>query len=140
MADDYLGPHLAFDRGIERVTYARREDTHSLPQRQEGPPSELGGRPSLEALLAQPTLDEFLENAIRPALENRNLLVPSRFHAALERVYAGLASQVDGETGETDVPLSPENKRILQRAVRLLSSERELRGLVQMYRSVLYQG
>lgn len=140
MAADYLGPHLAFDRGIDRVTYARQGETHSLPQRQEGSPSELGGRPQLETLLAQPTLDEILEDAVRPRLENRDLLVPSRFQSMLDRVHAALSEEADGDPGDTGAPMLPEKKRVLQRAVRLLNSERDLRGLVQMYRSVLYQG
>jgi len=140
MADDHLGPHLAFDRGIDRVTYARQGETQSLPQRQEGPPSELGGRPRLEILLAQPTLDETLEDAIRPRLENRDLLVPSRFQSVLDRVHAMLSEDIDDDPGGTGVSMPPEKKRTLQRAVRLLNSERDLRGMVQMYRSVLYQG
>lgn len=139
MADDYLGPHLAFDRGIDSVTYARRGETQSLPQRQEGPPSELGGRPQLEALLGQPTLDGLLEEAIRPRLENRDLLVPSRFQAELDRAHAALSREVE-EQGGAHASMALEKTRILQRAVRLLNSERDLRGLVQMYRSVLYQG
>ncbi|WP_423455457.1 hypothetical protein [Ottowia sp. VDI28] len=139
MADNHLGPHLAFDRGIDRVTYARRGETHHLPLRQEGPPSELGGRPQLEMLLAQPTLDEFLEDAIRPKLENRDLLVPSRFQSVLDSLYAALSEQID-ENQKSPQSMPPERKRVLQRVVRLLRRERDLRGLVQMYRSVLYQG
>ncbi len=137
MADDYLGPHLAFDRGIDRVTYARRDDTQSLPRRQEGPPSELGGRPQLETLLAQPTLEGLLEELIRPQLVCRDLLVPGRFQTELERAQSTLAEMAKNEEG---AHASPEKKRILQRAAKLLASERDLRSLVQMYRSVLYQG
>lgn len=140
MADDYLGPNLAFDRGIDRVTYARRGETQTLPQRQEEAPSEFRGRPQLEALFAQPTFDDALEAAIRPQLVNRDLLVPSRFHSALERTLARLSSEIDDEEGVTDGEMPVEKKRVLQRAVRLLNAERDLRGLVQMYRSVLYQG
>lgn len=140
MADNHLGPHIAFDRGIDLVTYVRSGETQGLPQRREEAPSELGGRPQLEGLLAQPSLEDFLEEAIRPRLENRDLLVPSRFQVALESVHAALTAKTQDEPSGTEEPMSPEEKRVLQRAVRLLGTERDMRGLVQMYRSVLYQG
>ena len=140
MADNYLGPNLAFDRGIDRVTYARRGDAHSLPRRQEEAPSEFRGRPQLEELFAQPTFDDALEAAIRPQLVNRDLLVPSRFQAVLDRTLERLSGEVGDEVGATDGEMTTDKKRVLQRAVRLLNAERDLRGLVQMYRSVLYQG
>ncbi|WP_028605269.1 hypothetical protein [Ottowia thiooxydans] len=140
MAENHVGSHIAFDRGIDQVTYARLGESQSLPQRREEAPSELGGRPQLESLLAQPTLDGMLEEAIRPRLENRDLLVPSRFQAALDSVHAAISEKAENNPAGTDQFGSPEERRVLQRAVRLLSNERDLRGLVQMYRSVLYQG
>ncbi|MET4580348.1 hypothetical protein [Ottowia thiooxydans] len=140
MADNHVGPHIAFDRGIDLVTFVRSGETQGLPQRREEAPSELGGRPQLESLLAQPTLEDFLEEAIRPRLENRDLLVPSRFQTALDGVHAALSAKCQDEPNRSDETLSPEDKRVMQRAVRLLGTERDMRGLVQMYRSVLYQG
>lgn len=140
MADDYLDRRLAFDRGIDSVTHLRPDDIRGLPLRQEGPPSELGGRPQLEALIDQPTLDQVLEDALRPQLENRELMVPSRFQSVLEGLHTALSRKLEEETSGEGTSLEPEDRRILQRAVRLLKSEQDLRSLVQMYRSVLYQG
>ncbi len=140
MAENYLGSHLAFDRGIDLVTYVRRVDVENLPQRQEGAPSELGGRPQLEALLDQPSLDQFLEDSLRPQLENRELMVPSRFQSVLESLHTALSASLEEESGDKGESLQAEDKRVLQRAVRLLKSEQDLRNLVHMYRSVLYQG
>ncbi len=140
MATDHLGPHLAFDKGIDRITYARQGETQSLPRRQEAAPSDLGTRPQLDALLAQPTLEDFLEKAIRPQLRNPELMVPSRFQSVLDSVHSRLAESLKGAEGRDKTPWSADEQRVLQRAVRLLSSERDLRDMVQMYRSVLYQG
>lgn len=140
MSDNYLGSHLAFDRGIDLVTYIRHENGEKLPLRQEGAPSELGGRPQLEALLDQPTLDQFLEDSLRPQLENRELMVPSRFQSVLESLHTALSARLEEESGDKSESLQAEDKRVVQRAVRLLKSEQDLRSLVHMYRSVLYQG
>lgn len=140
MAENYLGSHLAFDRGIDQVTYVRHVDVENLPLRQEGAPSELGGRPQLEALLDQPSLDQFLEDSLRPQLENRELMVPSRFQSVLDSLHTALSASLQEESGDKGESLQAEEKRVLQRAVRLLKSEQDLRNLVHMYRSVLYQG
>lgn len=140
MSSNQIGPYIAFDRGIDQVVHVRQGDTQGLPQRQEGAPSELGGRPRLETLLGRPTMDSVLEEAIRPRLEYRDLMVPSRFQAVLDSVCSKLSKSLEDEEKEGDPSLPPEKKRALQRAGRLLNSERELRGLLQMYRSVLYQG
>ena len=139
MSDFSLGPSLAFDRGIDRVTYARREDTPSLPQREESAPSDVGGRPQVESLLALPTLDDALEDGIRPQLEHRELMTPGHFRQGLDSVLRTLRDtaqrlQSPGDGKDT------EQLRVLNRATRLLSEECQLRDLVQMYRSVLYQG
>ena len=46
MSDLKLGPSLAFDRGIDRITYARQGDTPSLPQRQDSAPRSMRCWPS----------------------------------------------------------------------------------------------
>ncbi|MBH1965479.1 MAG: hypothetical protein I8H77_14135 [Comamonadaceae bacterium] len=141
MAENHLGPHITFDRGIDQVTYVRSGETQSLPMRREEAPSELGGRPQLDSLLALPTLDDGLEEAIRPQLADRELMVPSRFHAVLDSLHTALSQRIDGNAGgAADEFMSPEKKRDLKRALTVLGGAQDLRGLVQMYRSVLYQG
>ena len=46
------------------------------------------------------------------------------------------AARLQGAAGEQDA----DQLRVLNRATRLLNEECQLRDLVQMYRSVLYQG
>lgn len=139
MSDFALGHSLSFDRGIDRVTYARREDMPSLPQRQESAPSDAAGRPQVDALLAMPTLDDALEGSIRPELEHRELMTPTHFRQGLDGIQLTLraaAQQLQGSDNKQDT----EQLRVLNRATRLLNEECQLRDLVQMYRSVLYQG
>ncbi|MDH5857320.1 hypothetical protein E8K88_14540 [Lampropedia aestuarii] len=137
MSDIKLGPGLAFDRGIDQITFARKGDTQTLPRREEGMPADLAMRPEVEALLGQPSLDSDLEAALSPHLQHRELLSPQHFRQGLESVQQHLrqaASQLEKEPAQTDA------LRAVNRASRLLNEECSLRDLVQMYRSVLYQG
>jgi type III secretion protein X len=148
MSDMKLGG-LAFDRGIDRVTYARQDTATMLPERGEAAPPDVGSRPQLDALLSRPSLDDGLEEAIRPQLENRDLLAPARFRQALDGALAQLretaermqpAAQAAGNNTDTGTDTGTEQLRLVNRAARLLNEECGLRDLLQMYRSVLYQG
>lgn len=134
MSNISLG-HLAFDRGIDRITYARQDVLTQLPEREDAPPPDLGARPQVDALLSLPTLDDALDAAVRPQLENRDLLLAARFGQVLQ---GALQQLVDAAERTQDT--SSDEARTLNRAVRLLKEETGLRDLVQMYRSALYQG
>ncbi|OZI33092.1 hypothetical protein CEG14_19780 [Bordetella genomosp. 1] len=127
---------LALDRGIESISYARRDDTGAhLPDRQNLAPSDDGMRPQLESLLDKPGIDRTLDQALRPALSNRDLLMPARFGQALNDALASLSEAADQAAAQGD-----ETARTLNRAVRLLREETGLRDLVAMYRNALHQG
>ncbi|GAB2734976.1 hypothetical protein GCM10027019_13010 [Melaminivora jejuensis] len=139
--------HLAFERGIERITHARQDSQLELPAREQAPPPDAGTQPQLEALLALPTLDDTLDAALRPQLANRQLLVPTHFRQALDDALQGLsqAAQAAADATNADVTNADgasgsDTARVLNRAVRLLKEESALRELLQMYRSALYQG
>ena len=68
--------HLAFDRGIDRVTYTRQQEATQLPEREEALPPDLGGRAQLDALLSRPTLDDALDAAVRQQLQDLGDLQP----------------------------------------------------------------
>jgi type III secretion protein X len=138
MSNVSLG-HLAFDRGIDSITYARQEGLQALPEREEAPPPDLGARPQVETLLSLLTLDDALESAIRPQLENRDLMVPARFRQALDDSLARLTEAAE-QTQPAGGDSAGDGARVLNRAVRLLKEECGLRDLLQMYRSALYQG
>lgn len=123
---------LAFDRGIDSISYAGRETAgQQLPERHDLAPSSEGVRAQLSQLLDKPNTDRFLNESLKPTVGNRDLLMPGRFSQAMGEALDGLSSAA--EQGGDDA-------RVLNRAVRLLKEEAGLRDLVAMYRSALYQG
>ncbi len=135
MSDFRIGAGPFFERGIDSITFKGGEAAQGLPDQQELTPSDHVHRPQLDQLLALPNMASFLEDAIRPALEDRDLLMPGKFRQAMERAMV-LIQQSAQELQQND----PEAAKMLNRAGRLLNDEVGLRDLLQMYRSVLYQG
>ncbi|MBS7777603.1 hypothetical protein [Acidovorax sp. CCYZU-2555] len=125
--------NLIFDRGIDTITYARQEAASTMPERGDAPPPDIGTRAQLDLLLQTSSMDSRLDQALRPELKHRDLLLPGRFNEALGNALTQLRDAAQG--GE-----ATDQSRVLNRAVRLLSEESNLRDLVQMYRSALYQG
>ncbi|WP_144630573.1 hypothetical protein [Bordetella genomosp. 13] len=127
---------LAFDRGIDDIVYAGKDTgTRQLPDRQDLPPSADGVRAQLSQLLDKPNTDRFLDEALKPAIGNRELLSPGRFSQALAQAQQALADAAERAQQNGD-----DAGKVLNRAVRLLKEEAGLRELIAMYRSVLYQG
>jgi type III secretion protein X len=124
---------MSFDHGIDDIVYARKDDqaAQGLPDRRNLTPSDDGVRTQLTQLLEKPNTGSFLEEALRPSIENRDLLLPSHFADALGETLTALSNAADAGVGDS---------RTLNRAVRLLKEETSLRDLVAMYRSALYQG
>ena len=129
MPDLRLDSPLAFDRGIDRVVHERTPD--ALPEGLNIAPSEMPQPAELDRLLALPNLDDYLQRALYPQLDNKDLLQPARFRQALEGAREALRQAAEDD---------PENAKTLNRAARLLSEEADLRDLLQMYRSMLLQG
>ncbi|MBJ7263405.1 MAG: hypothetical protein JHC61_06565 [Burkholderiaceae bacterium] len=124
---------MSFDHGIDDIVFARKHDqaAQSLPERRNLTPSDDNVRAQLSQLLEKPNTTRFLEEALRPEIADRDLLMPSQFAEALKEALKELAAQADSGTSDS---------RVLNRAVRLLKEETNLRELVAMYRSALYQG
>lgn len=133
MPDIGLNRLMSFDHGIDAIVYARKDEqaTQGLPERRNLTPTDDPVRTQLTQLLEKPNIGSFLEGALRPDIGNRDLLMPSQFAEALREALKALAGLA--ETGGGD-------SRVLNRAVRLLKEETNLRDLVAMYRSALYQG
>ncbi len=123
-----------FDRGIDSITYAQSNAASTLPERGDASPPDVGVRAQIDQLLQKPSMDSRLDTALRPELTNRDLLLPGRFQEALSGALTRLRQAAH------DGPEASDQSRVLNRAVRLLSEESNLRELVQMYRSALYQG
>ena len=123
----------SFDHGIDTIVYARKNEQTApgLPERRNLTPTEDPVRAQLTQLLEKPNTGRFLEDALRPDIGNRDLLMPSEFAEALREALKSLAGLAESGGGDS---------RVLNRAVRLLKEETNLRDLVAMYRSALYQG
>lgn len=127
---------LTFDRGIEEIVYAGKDSgANQLPDRQALPPSADGMKAQLSQLLDKPNTDRFLDEVLKPAIGNRDLLIPAKFSQALSEALQSLSSAAEQAQQGGD-----EAGKSLNRAVRLLKEETGLRELVAMYRSALYQG
>ncbi len=123
---------MSFDRGIDNVVHRRSEtETQGLPERRNLTPSGDPVRTQLTQLLEQPNIGHILEEALRPEVDNRDLLLPSAFRTALQQVQKDLTALAHQGKGDG---------RILDQAIRVLNDETRLRDLVAMNRSLLYQG
>lgn len=135
MSDLRIGAGVYFERGIDSITFKSAELAQGLPDPRELTPTDNTQRPQLESLLSQPSTDSFLEESIRPALDDRDLLLPVKFRQAMDSALGTLREEAQARQAD-----NPESARQLNRAVRLLNEEVGLRDLLQMYRSALYQG
>ena len=124
---------FSFDRGIDSIIYKTQVDA-PLPEVSQLTPSDTISLPELEKLLALPTLGDFLAEALKPDIENKDLLTPQGFQRALEDALPALRQLA--EEGK----LGTETVSLINKAARILSEEANLRDLLNMYRSVLYQG
>ncbi|MEO5671743.1 MAG: hypothetical protein ABIR26_13700 [Ramlibacter sp.] len=135
MPDFPIGSGPFFDRGIDSITFKGLDVAQGMPGQHELAPAEQGQRPQLERLLSAFNLESFLDDAIRPAIEDRDVLMPHKFRRALD----GALEAIRGKGRELSAS-DPQAAKVLERAGRVLEEEVSLRDLLQMFRSVLYQG
>ena len=91
---------LAFDRGIDGISYASRDaGGQHLPERQELAPPADGVRAQLAQLLDKPTAARYLDDSLRPPLANRDLLMPAKFQQALQSALDGLGAAAEQHSG-----------------------------------------
>jgi type III secretion protein X len=124
-----------FDRGIEDITFKGADAAPDLPDRQGILAPAIAQRRMLDELLAPRNLESFLDEAVRPELPDRDILVPVNFAEAVDEALATLTSAAQ-ERQAAD----PQAARGLQRAARVLTEEVGMRELLRMYRSALLQG
>lgn len=135
MSDFRIGTGPFFERGIDSVTFKGGEALQGLPDQRELTPADHAQRPQLEALLTQANTDSFLEESIRPELNDRDLLLPGKFRQTMDGALGTLRNAVQEQQAKNS-----DSAKELNRAVRLLNDEVGLRDLLNMYRSALYQG
>src|SRR2546423_9333372 len=135
MSDFRIGSGPFFDKGIDKITFKGQESAQGLPDQRDLTPAEQALRPQLEQLLHMPNMENFLEDAIRPEFDDRDLLAPGKFRQAMDQALGTLRN-----AGEQRQSADPDSAKVLNRAGRLLNEEVGLRDLLQVYRSVLFQG
>ncbi|CAK0749577.1 type III secretion protein X [Gammaproteobacteria bacterium] len=119
---------LGFEVGIERVSWAEARDLAPLPERGPLTPSEVGLDSRIEALFRRPDRDERLLNALKPALEDRAVLLPDRYAV----LFAESQTLLEAAARE-----QPQAAEALTAAARLLQNEQLLRDLLAHYRGLL---
>ena len=90
---------FAFDRGLDGISYAGREAAgQHLPERQELAPPTDGVKAQLAQLLDTPNTGRYLDQQLRPAIANRDLLLPGKFAQTLQATLDSLAAAAGGAT------------------------------------------
>lgn len=122
----------SLDLGLESITRNSRPEV-PLPDAAHMPPAEQLNRPEIDRLLHQPNLQDFLASQLRPEIADRQLLTPQRFEKTLRQAAQSLRDLSSTDAGRTPSPA-------VSKAARALSEEANLRELLNMYRSTLFQG
>jgi type III secretion protein X len=136
MADFYkISGKTFFDRGIDDIVFQAENPNQSLPDQQTLMPAERFEEQFLNRLFNQAGIDTLLDEQARPDLQDRDILQPNQFRSGLEQ-----AGQILGERAAALREQDPESAKILNRAVRLLSENRQLDELFKMYRNALFEG
>ena len=133
-----FGDGLFFKCGINSITRKKLLNSkESTPDNFDLSPSEQGLRPQLEQLLHQSDGNSFLEEKLTPDLDDRELLLPGKFQKALDDSLEEMEKIVKEMHLHNS---SDANVKVLNRAVRVLREDIELRDLLRMYRAALLQG
>lgn len=134
MADARIGSVPFFDRGIERVVDAPVPvEVPWLPDEPGLVPSAQGQPNAVDELFAHENLESLLDRWVRPQIQPE-LLTPTRFRVAIAAAAAEFA-----HAAEIRRFANPRVGKLLDRAGRLLQEEKDLRELLQMFRSALLQ-
>ncbi len=90
-------------------------------------------RPELDRLLRRPNLPDYLAEQLQPEITDRQLLTPLGFERALRTAGQQLRAAAARRETQQIAPL-------LGKAARAIAEESNLRELLSMYRSTLFQG
>jgi type III secretion protein X len=132
MPINYGFEHYSLDRGLESISRSSRPEV-PLPDAAHLPPAEALNRPELDRVLYQSNLQDFVAGELLPQIQDRQLLTPLRFEQTLKQ-----AGQTLSELSSRDETRA--SSAALGKAARALVEEANLRELLNMYRSTLFQG
>lgn len=123
-----------FDRGLDGVTQQSTPPSR-LPDGRATPAPDIRQQAALERLLAAQDLGSLVEAAIRPRIDDPELLLPGRFAEALRMAQLSLKRSLAGRTQEGN-----RRQRRLRRALGVLEEQEDLQALLWTYCHALYQG
>lgn len=123
----------SLDRGIDSISRSTRSEI-PLPDAAHLPPAAQLNRPELDRLLWRPNLQDYVAEQLQPEVNDRQLLTPQRFEQTLHSAAQRFRELGDRESDNRSVAAP------LAKAARALAEEANLRELLNMYRSTLYQG
>ena len=134
MSELHLAGKDFYARGIKGIIQGGLALPSSLPELLSLPPTTQPGSAShLDRLLRTSTFEDILDEALRPHIDDPDLLRPGAFTRSLDAARGVLLTRTkgDGVTGAA-------HDRILERAIALLDEEQALRALAHHYRAALY--
>jgi type III secretion protein X len=132
MPVDYGLDRYRLDRGIDSISRNTQPEV-PLPDAAHLPPAAQLSRPELDRLLWRPNLQDYLAEQLQPEIADRQLLTPQRFERTL-RAAVGRLRELAAREGRAG------NAQLLGKAAQALAEEANLRELLNMYRSTLFQG
>ena len=122
----------SLDRGIDSISRSVRPDA-PLPDAAPLAPAAQPSRPELDRLLWRPNLQDYVAGQLQPEVPDRELLMPQRFEQAMHAAAQRLRALSSGQSNRAAAAA-------VSKAARALAEEANLRDLLSMYRSTLYQG
>lgn len=122
---------ISFERGIDRIISTGERAQVELPRDGRLAPSDRRVMPRLDQLLHTATLTDIVTGELAPRIEDRDLLLPDRFHRTLDEVREEVALASARH---------PDHRALFKAATALLDEERDMRGLLDMFRSALMKG
>ncbi|MEJ1965626.1 MAG: hypothetical protein WDO56_30380 [Gammaproteobacteria bacterium] len=132
MPIDYGPDHFSLDRGIDSISRTNQLEV-PLPNAASLPPPGQQNRPELDRLLRRPNLQDYLAEQMQPQIVDPQLLTPQRFELTLRAAGEQLRQASTRAKGQPAAA-------VLGKAARALGEEVNLRELLAMYRSTLFQG
>jgi hypothetical protein len=135
MTDFRIGGGDFFARGLEGVSHLAANQDRGLPEQRKLTPADQMQRPQFEEMLALPNMASFLEKSIQPDLNDPDLLQPVNFQKAHDEALQAIAGAAERMQAS-----DPDGAKIIRRAQRVLTDDKELRQLVHDYRNALHAG
>ncbi len=128
-----ISNRFAFDVGIERISVSTGPEVTRLSQTADVVPGDIAVEQKLADILYAPSWQQQLLDAIRAQVQNREMLMPARYHSMIEAAQEHLRLAAEKEDDE-------EGREDLEEAAKFLDGAKELRDLLNTYRHLLHKG